>query len=686
MSLMAGFDLVLEISNRALLDLIKSYMKVGSVLVNPPFDFNMPFGIGNAHVVVRDLQLDLNADDTVTLTLVFDSASVTTALNAVCPLDGSMTITAPILLTDLKDGVAGNQKVLAIYLSGADAKIKPSEASMGLIGALLFGAGQQAVQQLVDDASQALTDYITGSKLPNPTPRWQKFSQVVFNVVPGSNGSINPPQVEKLEVHCITGADRAHQALGAFAILLNKNDGAGNHGQKDVTALGIGEDFAVSIAPGAFHELVFCPALATTFATNPDNLPTTCGTGGSISVPGGNGLNLIKCADSFTDGSLLIDGTLDKSGFCYDAHATLSASVKFAAGVNSLTSAVNVAQPSMSVDIPFACWLGAALGLGPIGLITVGIADGVAQGIADDVANAAKKLGSFSAGIGVGGFGPATIGRVTPTTQGLTIGGTIALNAPPPLATPGLILTGSVVESSETVLSSGIYHSDSCPSGDWPYVEHANQEAGTFSTSAHLLADYKSEWSVSTYGDTKQLVGDQGKVTLTLLCLYPQPLASGGTAVTQPVEISFQKLNNNGIVLTNRPSDGNYAFQLEVAVTDCLQVQLNASADVAFNGDTADISGGFQQAWAVCVKELMDRLHSLQFGTFGVIGPELPPPVNYPSPDQLQRFIRGLALLGTQEADQAIVHTILAHGTSFNRALNALKIAPMAPISQGVEG
>src|SRR5205807_8237727 len=77
MSLMAGFDLVLELSNRSLLDLIKSYLRIGAVLVNPPFDVNLPFGNDNAHLVVKDLHLDLNADDTVTLTMDFDSASVT---------------------------------------------------------------------------------------------------------------------------------------------------------------------------------------------------------------------------------------------------------------------------------------------------------------------------------------------------------------------------------------------------------------------------------------------------------------------------------------------------------------------------------------------------------------------------------------------------------------------------------
>jgi hypothetical protein len=667
-NLMAGFDLIIEISNRALLNLIKTYMRFGNTPVNPPFDVNIPFGNDNAHLVIENLQLDLNADDTVTLSMSFDTASVTVneVGQTVCPLDGSITVTAPIGLAD--SSLTPNAKVVAIDLGGATSVIDLSPGSMAKINALVFGFGSVVVNQ----ATAELTKYITGFKL-------QKFEQVGFPVKPGADGSIDPPQFEQLEVHCLHGADRDHQALGAFGILLLGNHGHGDHTQRAGTAIVTGEDFAVSIAPGAFHSLVFCRGLAAFFGTTVDNLPTSCGSAGGISVPGGNGAQLTHCDDGLADGGVVISGTLHKSGFCYDAHGTFSASVQLGVAGNTLTVQTSIPQTSTSVDIPWYCWLGAALGLGPIGLISVGIADGIAQGMASDIANAARKLGTFSTIAAIEGFGPASIGRLAITTDGITMAGAIALSTPWPTAR-SLLLTGSVVASSTSTLGSGTYTSDHCPVGDWPFTEYANQQAGTYVVTAKLLAEPLSlEWFIYTWGpngviETQPLLGDQGKVNLVVPnCYYPQPLGSGGTNVTQTVEVGFQTMPD-GIVLTNRPSDGNFAFVLGVTATDCMDNVFTAETDVAFTGDTVSIGGGFQQAVWQCIKLLVDRLRVEKLGTPGGIGIEFWPPVNYPAPEQLQAFIRALASVGSREADQAIVSTILAHGTSFNRAINAISL------------
>ncbi len=67
MSLMAGFDLVAEISKDALLRLIMKNLtmpkKMGGQLANPPFEVSFPVAAGKAHLIVKKLALDLLSDD-----------------------------------------------------------------------------------------------------------------------------------------------------------------------------------------------------------------------------------------------------------------------------------------------------------------------------------------------------------------------------------------------------------------------------------------------------------------------------------------------------------------------------------------------------------------------------------------------------------------------------------------------
>ncbi|HCG00866.1 MAG TPA: hypothetical protein DEV93_10030 [Chloroflexi bacterium] len=662
MSLMAGFDLVTEISNKAILGLIKSSMRLGGTLMNPPFEMNVGAGLGVAHVIVEDLQIDLNTDDTMTLTFLFDNTTIALpAINqAVCPLDGIITIKAPISLIAAR---APNQVMLAVDLSQAATTFSLSQSAMAQVTAA-FGNLANAV---VAGAATSLTAYIQGLGV-------QRFERMTFVQVPNTNGSLAPLQFAHLEVHCIAAQSRDQQALGLFGILLSANQGRGDHHQKGATAIAPNHDLAVSLSPGAFHALAFCPRLAAFLGTSIAGLPTTCGGASSAAVPGGQGYSLSHCSDTFVNGSIRIDGSIDKSGFCYDAHGTFSANAVFSISAGSVVSTVSVGQPSTSIDIPWYCWLAAGLVLGPLGLVIVGIADAIAQGLAHDIANGLiSSLGSgLSAGFGLGGFGSATFNSVAVTTEGLTIGGKIVISLPTP-PSRSVRLVGSVTVSQATKVSSGTYHSDFCPVGDWPYDEFSNEEAGTFNVEGTLMAPpFGLTWSISDGVTPQQLVGQQGTVTLSLPCKYPQPIASGGTTITQSVAVAWSKVGNS-VVLTNRPQDGDYQCFLMVRVSDCAGHILAAAADVAFNGDTIVIGGGYQAAYAACIKALVDRLRHELVGTFGI--PLTIPPVNYPTPDQLQQFVRFLSLVGTQEAEAAVISTMLAHGTSFNRAINALSVS-----------
>src|SRR5215468_6510538 len=132
MSLISGFDLLIEISNETIRKLLQTNLQIGGVSANPPFELSFPISgdaNGTAHVIVTDLQVDLNANDTISLTLSFDRASVamTAPLSlAVCPLDGNIVI-SDVKLEMVDDGSSNQQ--LGVDLGTATVAINWSAAA-----------------------------------------------------------------------------------------------------------------------------------------------------------------------------------------------------------------------------------------------------------------------------------------------------------------------------------------------------------------------------------------------------------------------------------------------------------------------------------------------------------------------------------------------------------------------------
>jgi hypothetical protein len=256
MSLLADFDLVTEISNETILKLIRTNLNIGGVSPNPPFEITIPGtgggANGSAHLVVTGIHLDLNADDTATLTFEFTTGSVqiTSPLKlTVCPLEGNIAVQATLTLKD----APGQIKALSFAITGATINFSAS-ANQAISDSL---AGSEFTPaQFQSFANQAITGFVLSAPIPT--------LPVAFKVVPGANGSFMPSLVfERLEVHCIPNANRSKQALGLFGILLAANNAQGNHNNKTTTAITAANDgICISISPQVFHTLIFCPGLA----------------------------------------------------------------------------------------------------------------------------------------------------------------------------------------------------------------------------------------------------------------------------------------------------------------------------------------------------------------------------------------------------------------------------------------
>ncbi|MBI3016110.1 MAG: hypothetical protein HYY65_13855 [Candidatus Tectomicrobia bacterium] len=146
------------------------------------------------------------------------------------------------------------------------------------------------------------------TEISNPTILKLIKKNMQIGGVPGTNGSFSPLQFSSLQVHCIGNSDRSKQALGLFGNLLASTQNNGNHVNKTSTAIASGRDLAISISPGTFHSLAFCPAVAAALGVSPNGLPPSCGGSGGVSV---SGVTLTSIADSFGNGQINISGSAE---------------------------------------------------------------------------------------------------------------------------------------------------------------------------------------------------------------------------------------------------------------------------------------------------------------------------------------------------------------------------------------
>lgn len=683
MSKMADFDFVLELSNEALLRLIKANWAIAGTPANPPFEIMLPVsqtGVSaNAHLIVDELKLDLNADDTLILTLEFSNASLIATQPlplTLSQLDGTITVKAPILLVN---GETTTQKVLATNLSNATVALNLSTAANTIISNALRGS-PITPQLLAGLLQQEVQNYVHGLGI-------QSFPQS-FNVVPGVDGSFT--QFEKLEVHCIPNPDRKKQVLALFAILLTANHAKGNHNLKQTTAIHPGREVCVSISPDAFQKLIFCPAVAKELLPNETDitkavskLPGACGSTGGLPV---SDATLTSISSSFNQGYIDFSGTINKSGICYDANGSFhgKVSLTFQPGFYNLQSKVTIDDPDVDVSIPWYCWLAAWAIFAEIGLIVTGILNGVASSIADNIAKDA--LGAVFGNKGISGIDVNTIpgtdfDKVATTPEGLTLSGWVKVKLPE-AQTRSVAFQGSVVTAESQVLSTGTFKSRrKCPEGDYPYKEYAQKQIASYRVVPTLLGlSLQYEWKMSAgriLGLDLYEQGDEvaipenasGTITIPKVnTLYPFPLP-GGNYVTQNVHLAYE-ISGDTIKLTNTPKEGNYFIWLHVKATDPMGHTAETTVQGHFEGDTVKLEGGYEKDLAECLDLINQKVRISSFKAHKPLLRHWVLP-DHPPPEELVHLVNTLIDSGVPEANEILPYIRLLFGHSFYQALGS---------------
>jgi hypothetical protein len=699
MSLMAGFDIVIEVSRATLLNLIKANLQLQGVPLAPPFQIDIPIvdagQAGTANLIVTDVKLSLNGGtDTVTVTLVFEDTTISIGAQTISALDGTIDIRASVQIVPTG---GAHQQSIGVNFGQATAPVNFSPHAKGVIAQKLKGSGL-GEGQFEDLANQAVITFVhsLGIVVLQANAR--------FTVVPGTDGLLAPLQFEKLStVRCI-----GDQALAIFGILLAANDANGDAAQKTTTAIknatlqsaDIGHDICVSISPEAFRQLIFCPDTVREFVRDETKtstpaglkaaiatLPSCCGSAGS--VEDNHGVQFTRICDTFADGHINIDGNFQKSGFCYDATGSFHNEITLAISGTTITASISQDKPNINISMPFLCQ--AAWALLNVLSIFIGSEIGrIVSRVLSSIASHSEDPRQPPPPVNLTGFANARFDDLATTLEGLSMNGNVPVRVPASPFERKIEIQGAVSTNSSAPISNGIYNyqgSPDCAAKSFPYIEVSQQQSGVFHAIPTLMGRplkiewfleiYKGIWGFNTAPELISRVAlDQsnGLARLTSDVRFPLPLPGGAGVTGRTVEIGYS-VNNDVVTLTNTSTDGNYNITLHVKATDPASHVVENVIGVAFTGVAVQIGGGFDDYMRLCQIASRNRISKIR-----TIPQSIPLGGDPGSLENLAELTQLILSQGGEEIDQLLSDLQVSYGEAFQRAV----FSPGAFQKQGV--
>jgi hypothetical protein len=204
--------------------------------------------------------------------------------------------------------------------------------------------------------------------------------------------------------------------------------------------------------------------------------------------------------------------------------------------------------------------------------------------------------------------------------------------------------------------------------GRYPAIEQAQQQMGIYQIIPKLLGtpltyEFRIEYYIgSKFVSSATLLDTKGTITLSNVETH----FGLGSVVVTSVHIRYEILEDI-VHPTNVPSEGSYNVLLVVRATDFIG-SLETKEVVEFQGNIVIIGGEYQSKAMYCfLKYVEERNRRSPINRFDVHWP----PVDHPPPEEIIDLVHFLASQATPEADDLLIHTKLAHGESFYRALVA---------------
>jgi hypothetical protein len=611
MNLMAGWDVIIEVSRPTLERLIRTNVRIGEKRLKPPFELQFPVGgvaSGTVTLIVTEVLLRLSGSRGAELSLVFSgsSAELDTPARQLSLLQGHAQVKGNFALLDSPDG---RHRLLALDLSRCTADVRFSEQSERRIAAAFAKTPLKS-----HGFRRLLNTQLAAFVRPQGC---QAVSEADLRVLPEAIDAVSQTRLPPLEIHNL-----ANTSVTVRGQLTRRKNTRNN--QKITSAIQPGHDLAVSISAAVFAQ-------------------------------GGNGWEdkwqseevvLPRIRQTFSDGSIDLNGTLESDGTTYTARGTFHSTVTLVARHSVVASHIVVDPPSIDVDVPHYLYEVTSV-FGPLGLVVAGALTSAGRRFLERLDSMiALTSGSFD--------------YIAVSAEGISLSRVIKIKEV--LADKATIeISGSIVTTGSRESLAGTYGiSKGCLRGAYPYKEYLQSQEGVFVAMPTCLSKPVTlQWALAWENGATfplpfgmvLLTGSSGVVTLSgMECHFAAPLPQG-TNVRQSVHVGFSILSDS-VKLTNVPEEGTYALTLIVRATDSMGNVAVAAKRVMFFGEVIRLGGNYrdrlwQCLWGYYVKHAaQDSIQHIQ-PTFHATALES---------KRLSQLIRLLMRTNTVETDDLLAH------------------------------
>lgn len=608
MSLLAGFDLLVELSNtyiqNQLTKQLGSIFKTASGSSGLPIDYSADKaspGSGNGlHLIITDIRVDLRAGDQLDLTLLFKDAS---SINA------SAQGKATVRFQQLTGKIRISNCRLQLTPSGTDMQpqlvLTQAQVSLQFDDPAANDTWQPEVETYFMFAWATILDKTQGA-FP--------FGKA-FTVNPTSDGTLSPLGPTALQVHTLVNAaapaDTSQQAVGMFFGLSKAAAAQGNPAAHPGTRIQPPNHFALAISPYTYQRFIFEPV--TQQATQQPEIKHV-----STSLEYGYIAIRVECEKADTWGS---------------ASGTVPIWLTLSIEDGQLQAAINVNNPEnvtvhgstlTNVLEGALILLGGGAAVVSLDFIAREALKSVAFTIIKDKAHEVvdKLRATLSSSLDLSRFSAAgnlalnELTEVAVSSEGILIQGVVQLKQT--LAKPTLTLNRTTESIAVVNGETGTVKVNMFPQGlkTYPVTYQAQTMRARVKLDSTLVAlPATVSWSVRSNNATVALPGGSGSVLLPhVSTTKAQPFPQGTTADQQTVHLTYEQVNSAEIVFTNLPADGNYDFTVLAQVVDArgaapVGVLQPVSTYVEMTGSIAVLPDEYYHDQAQSTSLLDDILH-----------------------------------------------------------------------------
>jgi hypothetical protein len=737
MTLLAGYDLVLEMTKDTLLRHIKGQAKFASSALAPPFDLTidwparsfsspteliqLPAGVLYLRANTIDIAL-VPGTFTVGVNIGFSSGAIAAGSLQVGGLDGYFVTWANLTIVDDPAPLAA---IAGYVLKSASLDFRTSTTELHL-----SRQGQTNLESGISESHATVTAAELENEIQSQLGAMARSGQPPLIPQPGfptrsaGDGSLGDPTAAYQgpvlrsvdAIQCVTP-----DVVAIFATLLTDSVG-GSPTSKTATAVVPGNDVALIISSESFRRLKLCPGLIQKMRPELANaheaelrqqaavlLPSLCGSASGIDYKNVTITRLwSSMVDGSPDGHINFDGAFSKEGTCYAAYGSFHSELHPQIVNGQFETQSSAPTHSVDIHVPWYCDLAlyvvavffepaaAALG-GVFGNITDGLFGLVGDALAPSPTTPKPKTTGFQ------GLKSVTFNQVATRAEGLIIGGRWEVEVPAGVSR-SLEIVGSVepdgipvfgLEKQYTTHAGPI-----CPSRTFPYREWTQQLKGDF----ELLLDGWVEpvsiaWTLEQY---RGFIGWDSAPTLTSSATldptpatqwanlradsrFDAPPPQGPTLWDNPLALMYEGTDRS-VTLHNNPSQGSYGLTLHARVTDAAGVSMDAFSTVAFKGEGVDIYGGYDDFMRACA--IASRIYISKFR----VRPAAVPRDG--DPGGLATLIDALMDSPSKDANLAaeglFEYALIRYGDDFSRALTRIRTGlpgmPQTPASLGPSG